>query len=276
MTGAHRATGALALALLAAPAGVAAQTAAASRAAAEVPTSAPAWTRITYISGTTIYLEVGAKAGLSEGSGLDVVRAGAVIARLQVTALSSNRAACEATMHVAEVVVGDSVRFIPVALPAAATTTADGLPGRRSAAQARHAIGIRGRLGLRYLVVAPDGGGGGGVQQPAYDLRLDGERIGGSAIGVTADVRAQRTQYSTSGTQSVRAPLNVTRVYQAALSWTGSSSGTRITLGRQFASALSAVGLYDGLSLDVDRRRWSSGGFVGSQPDAASFDAATQ
>lgn len=274
MTGRQYATRALAVALLAAPVRGDGQQATPSRTTGNATPSAsaiaPAWTRITYISGATIYLEVGAKAGLTEGSGLDVVRAGAVIARLRVTALSSNRAACEATSPVTEVAVGDSVRFTPVALPAA-VAAGDAQSGRRTATSSRKAVGIRGRLGLRYLVVAPDGGGGGGLQQPAYDLRLDGQHIGGTSIGVTADVRAQRTQYTASGSQSVRAPLNVTRVYQAALSWTGASSGARVTLGRQFASALSTVGLFDGLSLDLDRRYLSTGGFAGSQPDAASF-----
>lgn len=278
MTGRQYATRALAVALLAAPVRGDGQQAAPSRttgsATPGATATAPAWTRITYISGATIYLEVGAKAGLTEGGGLDVVRSGAVIARLQVTALSSNRAACEATSHVAEVVVGDSVRFTPVAVPAA-VAAGDAQSGRRSSAS-RKAVGIRGRLGLRYLVVAPDGGGGGGLQQPAYDLRLDGQHIGGTGIGVTADVRAQRTQYTAIGTQSVRAPLNVTRVYQAALSWTGASSGARVALGRQFASALSNVGLFDGLSLDLDRRYLSTGGFAGSQPDAASFGTSSR
>jgi len=276
MTGARKAMGAMVLALLALPRGAAAQQPAAPRTASGAEASAPSWTRITYISGTTVYLEVGAKAGLAEGSALDVVRAGAVIAHLRVTALASSRAACEVTTPAIEVIVGDSVRFSPALLPKAAVAAGDAAPGRGATASTRRAVGIRGRLGLRYLIMAPAGGGAGGLQQPAYDLRLDGQHINGSSIGVTADVRAQRTQYSASGTQSARAPLNVTRVYQAALSWTGSSSGARVTIGRQFSSSLSSVGLYDGLGIDLDRRRWSTGGFVGSQPDAASFGTSSR
>jgi hypothetical protein len=272
MTGPRGTLRACVLALLAGPLGAAAQQpVAAPRAAAGAVAGAPAWTRITYISGTTVYLEVGSKAGLTEGSALDVVRAGAVIARLRVSAVASTRAACEVTTPAIEMVVGDSVRFIPAPLPAAAVAAGESPQERRAPASARRTFGLRGRLGLRYLVMAPAGGGGGGLQQPAYDLRLDGQHINGGSIGVIADVRAQRTQYASNGTQAARSPLNVTRVYQAALSWTGSSSGARVTLGRQFAPALSTVGLYDGLGIDLDRRRWSTGGFVGSQPDAATF-----
>lgn len=274
MTLARRALCACSLVLGLCPRALAAQQGGAARSASDTASPVTAWTRITYISGTTIYLEVGAKAGLTEKSALDVVRADAVIARLKVSALSSTRAACEVISQSAEPVVGDSVRYTPTALP---STLADSSSlrttraGSTASSASRRHYGLRGRLGLRYLVVSPERGATGGLRQPAYDLRLDGSSIAGTSLGVVADFRAQRTQYTANGTSSARSPLNVTRVYQAALLWAGRSSGTRVALGRQFASALSTVGLFDGIGVDVDRSRWSSGGFVGSQPDAASF-----
>ena len=228
---------------------------------------APAWTRITYISGSTIYLEVGSKQGLAEQGTLDVVRGGAMIARLRVTAVSSGRAACEVLPPVVELVVGDSVRYVA---PSAAGSTAP-VTVRTSASSARRAGSLRGRIGLRYLVVAPDGDAGGGLTQPAYDLRLDGQRLGGSGVGLTVDARAQRTQYAAAGTQAARPTLNSTRVYLAALSWDAGNSGWRLTAGRQLAGALASVGLFDGVALDLARRRWGVGAFAGSQPDAQSF-----
>jgi hypothetical protein len=128
---------------------------------------------------------------------------------------------------------------------------------------------LRGRIGVRYLVLAPDGGAG-GLTQPAYDLRLDGSHLGGTPFGIAVDARAQRTIYSsTSGV--ARPPQAATRVYQAALSWTPTGSAPRLTLGRQYAAALSSVGLFDGAAIDLDRARWSLGAFMGTQPDAASF-----
>lgn len=230
------------------------------------------WTRITYISGITIYLEVGARAGLVEGHPMEVVRGGAVIATLRTTAVSSNRAAAEVATKALEPVVGDSVRFtvvLPKATQAAAATSS------AHAATAR-SLGIRGRVGLRYLVISADAGGPGGLQQPAYDLRLDGQHIGGGSVGIVADVRAQRTQYTASSSGVSRSPMNLTRVYQAAVMWTGAASGARVTVGRQFAGAMATVGLYDGIGLDVDRTHWSTGAFAGSQPDAASFGTSSK
>lgn len=230
---------------------------------------APSWTRITYISGATIYLEVGSKQGLTEQTSLDVVRGGAAVARLRVTALSSNRAACEALPAPVELVVGDSVRFIAAAVPVA-PAPAGPTTSRRTALRGT-APTLRGRFGMRYLVVSPDGDAAGGLTQPAYDVRLDGQRLGGTRFGLAVDARAQRTQYAAAGSQAARPSVNTTRVYQASVSWSAPRAGMRLNAGRQLAGALASVGLFDGLAVDFDRRRWSAGAFAGSQPDPFSF-----
>jgi hypothetical protein len=40
-----------------------------------------------------------------------------------------------------------------------------------------------------------------------------------------------------------------------------------VTAGRQFAPGIAAVGLVDGVSVQVDRRRWSGGAFAGAEPE---------
>ncbi|MDQ8155286.1 MAG: hypothetical protein P3B98_11555 [Gemmatimonadota bacterium] len=229
---------------------------------------ADAWTRITYISGETIYLEVGSRQGLTDRTTLDVVRGGITIARLRVTALSSGRAACEMLPPPVELAIGDSVRYVAAAVPtapAARTASAAGGAARRADAPT-----LRGRVGLRYLVIAADGDGSGGLTQPAYDLRLDGRNLAGG-LAVAADVRAQRTKYAAVGAGPARAAVNATRVYQASLAWAPGLRGLRLTAGRQLAGALSTVGIFDGVGVDLDRAHWSTGGFAGSQPDVASF-----
>ncbi len=225
----------------------------------------PIWTQITYISGSTIYLEVGSKQGLTERTTLEVIKGGAVVAKLHVTAVSSGRAACEVLPPPIELSVGDSVRFVPVVAAVTPTTVKRAAPSYSGTGH------LRGRVGLRYLVIAPDGDVPGGLTQPAYDLRLDGQQLGGTGLGVTLDVRAQRTQYAGTSTQTASAPVNATRVYQAALTWAALSAGLRVTAGRQMAGSMSSVGLFDGLAIDLDRRHLGMGVFAGSQPDAYSF-----
>ena len=123
---------------------------------------------------------------------------------------------------------------------------------------------------MRYLVIQT--GMGTTLTQPALDLRLDGQQLGGTGLGLAVDVRAQRSSFtSTTGTANSRAPSSLNRVYQAALMWNRPAGGARITAGRQFAGALSTIGIFDGLAIDFDRTRWSYGVLAGVQPELATF-----
>src|SRR5690606_14781109 len=122
---------------------------------------------------------------------------------------------------------------------------------------------IRGRVGVRYLTMEQGSGGATTtLTQPAFDLRLDGQRINGTPFGLVVDVRAYRQNYERASGSTL---TNSTRVYQTALLWNPVDAGMRVALGRQFSTALSPVGLFDGAALDLDRRHWSVGGFSGSQ-----------
>ena len=225
-----------------------------------------AWGTITYLSGGTVYLEVGTKQGVREGTPMDVVRAGEVIAQLVAKYVSSTRTACTITSGTTPLVVGDSVRFHPAA---AAATVAGNPASPSSAAAARRRVApLRGRLGLRYLVIQEADGTT--LTQPAVDLRLDGTRLGGTGIGLNVDVRAQRTEV-TGGLSTGAAPTQLTRVYSAALTLQPGLTGARWSLGRQFATALSPIGIFDGAALDLNFDHWSTGALAGTQPDAASF-----
>jgi hypothetical protein len=127
---------------------------------------------------------------------------------------------------------------------------------------------LHGRLGLRYFVTASDAGGAAATTQPAIDARLDGQRLGGSPLGLTVDVRAHRTRYA--GGAGARA-TGSTRVYQAALHLDGASGPARLTFGRQFSTALPAIGLFDGVAADLGWTHAAVGAFAGSQPDAVTF-----
>jgi hypothetical protein len=164
--------------------------------------------------------------------------------------------------------VGDSVRYVAVIdSQPAGTHSANGAPVvRRSSARRA----LRGRVGLRYLVV--ETGAGTKLTQPAFDLRLDGQQLGGTGLGISVDVRAQRSSFaSTNGVTNSGTPTSLNRVYQAALFWNRSAGGARITMGRQFAGALSTIGIFDGLAIDFDRTKWSYGVLAGMQPELATF-----
>ena len=81
--------------------------------AASTPTSSAAqeragWANITYISGPSVYLDAGTRAGLKEGSRLEVFRGNRVIAELLVAYVSSTRSSCSVTTSTLPIEVGDS------------------------------------------------------------------------------------------------------------------------------------------------------------------------
>ena len=234
-----------------------------------------AWTHVTYISGASIYVEVGHKDGLREGSHLDVVRAGTVIADLVVAYVSSSRASCTIASSTADPVVGDSVRYVPVAATPAAVAPGD---NHKAAAGRSWSSALRGRIGMRYLVVDPGAGGAGTFTQPALDVRLDGAQLGGTPFGLAVDVRSQRSVVSASSATAAAPaapPVNVTRTYQAAVLYNASGSPLYVSAGRQFAGALSTVGLFDGVAVDLVHSRVSFGALAGYQPDFATLNFST-
>ena len=226
------------------------------------------WAAVTYVSGSTIYLEVGSKQGVKEGTIFTVVRAGQTIGELSASFVSSSRTACAVTRSSSAITVGDSVSYVPVVVEQVPTTlTAAGSRPVTRAGTRRSPV--RGRVGLRYLTINQPGGST--LRQPSVDLRLDGAQIGGSSMGLAVDVRMQRTSVTGGSSSATSAPAGATRVYQAALIRQSSPTGTRLAMGRQFATVLSPIGIFDGVALDVNGSKWSGGGLVGTMPDGGSF-----
>ena len=225
-----------------------------------------AWATVTYLSGQSVYIDAGTTRGLREGSRLEVVRAGSVIANLVVAFVSSTRASCTIESASAAIVVGDSARFLPSLLRRDSTVVADGSP-RGTVARARP---LHGRLGLRYLAITTPGSGR-DVLQPAIDARVEGPL--GGPVGVLLDVRAHRTRLT--GTSAASSPQGETRVYQAAVQVQGEGDAGRLAIGRQFATAVAPIGLFDGVAADLNFRHWALGALAGSQPDPVRFAYST-
>ena len=249
------------------------------------------WARVTYLAGGSVYVSAGRDDGLEVDSPLDVVRRGVSVATLRVVVVSSHRASCEITRGDSlAVAVGDSVRYRVATTVArigvgagrdtatAAPTATDtqpppGADGSARRASALRGIGIRGRIGVRYLLVSESDSGNARFTQPAADLRLDGTRIAGTALGLTVDARGRRTISSRPDTSRTRADSR-TYVYQASVS-AAMPGGARVAFGRQFSEAFANVSLYDGISAEVSRTRWGTGLFAGTQPAPSTMGYST-
>ena len=233
------------------------------------PRDSVRWAQVTYVSGASVYVNAGLDDGLQEGSRLDVIRRGTAVAVLRATDLSSHRAVCSLAggPDSLKVVAGDSVRFLARvgrSDPIVADTMVE-----RPVGESRPPLGVRGRVGLRFLMVAQRDSGTAGFNQPAAELRVDGQRIGGTPIGLSVDARGRRTYYSRQDSASALS-AGRTFVYSLSTSY-AAMNGVRVAVGRQFSETFTNVSLYDGVSADVNRERWGTGLFAGTQPAPATM-----
>jgi len=234
---------------------------------------ARATARITYVSGSTVYLDAGSQQGLTEKMRLEVTKDGAVVAVLEVTYVSPSRAVCAIVQGAEAIRAGDTVSYVSAA-PAATSVVApaaagEGAPPPPAPARRSSDPGIHGRVGVRYLAVRDRTETGAEYSQPALDLRLDGPYLGGSPVGLKVDARTRRTyQTFADGSEDNEGR---TRVYAASLSWDDAVTPVRFTLGRQSSPELATISIFDGLLAEYASSNWSLGAFGGSQPDPVDF-----
>lgn len=227
---------------------------------------------IVYLTASTAYANIGREDGLAEGDTIEIVRDGVVVASLRVSHLSSHRASFELGDSSQGIRVGDQVRFTPHrpigdAAESATNSSPDAKPRRRGGGLAR--AGLRGRVGIRYLSIRDRTDTGSDLSQPALDLRLDGNRIGGGPMDLAIDVRGRRTY--TAASDGATSRDDITRVYRMSLSFHADGPGMTLTGGRQYSPTLSAVSVFDGLLLDFTNERRSFGLFSGTQPDPIDY-----
>ncbi len=249
--------------------------------AQERPSTSPAdvsaaTARITYIAGSSVYLDAGRQEGLHEGDLVEVARDGRTIATLKVAYLSDHRASCTIVDAATPPAIGDVARYV-VSTPAGGaggagrtgTPPAAAGPAPKPAAPRDRfsGLGLHGRAGIRYVALRDRGNADNGYTQPSLDLRVDGYGIGGGDFDVNVDVRARQTYRNWPGSEDQR----LSRVYRLATTYHLQDTRQRITVGRQFAPNLEAVSIFDGVLYETDGERWGAGLLGGTQPDPADF-----
>ena len=230
--------------------------------------------KVTYVSGSSVYIDAGSEDGLAVDDLVELVRDGATVAKLKVAYVTAHRATCSPDGAVPEIKIGDAVRFArrersasdaaAAATPPAAPKDA---PASRSGESAFRRAGMRGRVGLRYLWVKDHSGIAEDFSQPSLDLVLAGTQIGGAPVDVNIDVRARRTYRTVTGGTS--SDYGANHVYQANVAWRG--GGFRLAAGRQVAPTLAVTSLFDGIVAEYRRNGWSAGVLAGTQPDPATY-----
>lgn len=226
--------------------------------------------KVTYVTASSVYVSAGRDDGLEVGRRLTLRRGDEVVATVEVTEVSTHRASCRIVERVLDPAVGDLAPFEPAAVASAVQEAGPPAPPAR---RALRGDGIHGRVGARYMAVVDRTNEVGDYSQPALDLRLDARAVGGTSWGFAVDARARRTLYDSSSDSP--ADDTRTRVYRAAAHRGGDDEPWSFTLGRQYAPALSAVSIFDGLSAVYRRPRWDVGALAGTQPDVEDWGYAT-
>jgi hypothetical protein len=225
---------------------------------------APREARVTYLIGASIYIDAGRDDGLAEGQVVEIVRGAEVVATLRVTFLSSHSAVCARESGEAPLSVGDAARFVPgvVPSPSVVTPTPPAAPAIEEAPAAP--LGVRGRIGVRWLAVRSREPGGEKFSQPSLDLYLDGSQVGGAPIDFTVDVRSRRTYRTLESSGTTNEGL--TSVYRLSAAWQEAGSPWRVSAGRQFSPSLASISIFDGVMAEYQGARWGAGLFTGTQP----------
>jgi hypothetical protein len=239
----------------------------------------PRVAQVTYVTGDQVYVSAGRLDGLAEGRELQVVRgrSDSVVATLQVLYVSSHQSACKIARGAADVAAGDRVRYtsavVVAAAPAPTGAPAAGAPAR-SSPRGRSSPGLHGRVAARYVWTREIGIGR--FAQPAFDARLMGVGLGGTALGLVADVRGRATMSSLVAGSSLGD--GQTDVYQLALLWNQPGAPVRMAIGRQYLTTVSSIVLLDGVLSEVSSQRVGLGVFGGAEPapDGFGFSAAVR
>jgi hypothetical protein len=231
---------------------------------------APSWlaaeeaaANVTYVTASSVYLDVGLSDGLAVGARLQLMRGDTEIATIEIVEASSSRAVAKILTQQESPAVGDIASFATQAAPDPRVDP----PLSKTAAKRRGSSGIRGRAGLRYISIDDDANANGGYSQPALDLRVDGMRMNGTPWGFDIDVRARQTYRNVPGL----ADESTTRAYKFLVSRGRAEDGWRFSLGRQLSPHLGAISIFDGLSADYGSEKWGAGVVSGTQPDPIDY-----
>lgn len=219
---------------------------------------------VTYVTGQSIYLDAGSAEGLQPATRLELLRDGERVAVLSIKEVSTHRAVCAIVERFADPAIGDEVHFEAATLPAASAKADTPTP---RAARRKGSGGIRGRIGMRYLVIEDRRSTEGGFSQPALDLRLDGRNLAGGPWSFAVDARTRRTYRNTTGAEDE----SRTRLYRMAATRRAADRPWSVTVGRQYSPRLAALSIFDGVSAEYQARRWSAGMITGTQPDSKDF-----
>lgn len=248
--------------------------------------------RITYVTSTTAYADLGTNHGFDVGDTLRVGTKTPAAAVLVVTNISSRSMATQIVSRTAPLREGDPVRGIgrhatqqpkPTLVPDTARlsqrATADSVrqaplptpvpasaPVSGPAAGEEIATTVRGRISTQYYALTSSTTSGFDFNQPALVLSLTAERLLKAPLKFEMYSNHRYDARSASRRSTAEPDPLTHRVYLFSLQYGETADPFRATLGRFIAPMVGGIGTFDGGMLVTASNGWEAGLMGGSQP----------
>lgn len=233
-------------------------------------------TRVTYLSADLIYVDAGRAQGVAAGQSGDVWRDGAVIAALEIIAVTERTASGKLSALTLTPVAGDYVTItvadsVESAPPADLTVRAEPSTAPLTAKpsrpmKARHSR-VTGRVAMQAYLQDDRLSSDTDILQPAVLTRLKVNALFGTRMGFSFRMRNRRT-YTTQAGESAGTAEWDHRFYEAQLALDDPASPLKFQGGRILVGNVGGIGYLDGAYLQYRLlNSWSVATFAGTQPD---------
>jgi hypothetical protein len=227
---------------------------------------------ITYLSGTSVYIDQGRNTGIAAGDTLSVFRKGVRVSRLVVTAISGSSSVAQPFATIIAPAVGDSVVIVKVVeLPRTEQVTPTLQSTRLLTDRAPEGTTVHGRIGLQYAGIG-ESGRRPDFSQPSAILRLDINRL--FVTGMTFTMYGRALHDLTDGFSRFQEPRTKLRVFEMSLNYDTPASWFGFSAGRVVSRYVGGLGAIDGGLLFARTGSLTAGILAGTQPDnrTSSYD----
>lgn len=218
-----------------------------------------------YISGETVYIDIGYRDGVSTGDTLQVIREGALIGRMTVLSTASHASSCSPLFPVTEIEVGDLVRARAIPLPATEEVKPQGV--EKEAERGPYNL-LSGRIALGSLLSEDLTSSGLDFSQPSLSTRIEVDDIVGRPISLRLRHRSRYyARQSRLGGENT-SDRWTHQVFELALTYRQEGAPLFLQVGRILPSAPSGLGYVDGAMIALrPSAHITVGGTGGTRPD---------
>lgn len=233
--------------------------------------------KITYVTSTSAYVNLGTRQGFDVGDTLTVSKSRKHIATLIVTNLSSNSLVTTVVSKTATIIEGDHVEgrtrkklALPVPMNEDTLTTVVTVVKEEPKSVPTTTImeqqfSVRGRVSMQYYALMSNQTVGMDFSQPALALNLSADNLFSLPLQMTLYSNHRYDARSTTKRPSSVEPLSH-RIHQISLQYGRVDGPLNVTVGRFIAPVVGGIGSFDGAMIVARNEGWEAGIAAGSQP----------